>query len=404
MPTGAPGSWFRWPRLLFLLSLCAFGLAFATSEWSGHRWRIVKAVAFSPDATTLGVGLYNGVSVNIDFKWCEKDSAETVALFEAKSGSGPIILDQLLHLDIGPHTDTVRQFFRFSPDGYTLAVGNLDGTVKLWDWKTKRLLDTRSAGLRPIAAVTYSNDGQKLAAASHHVFAVWEGKPKQECKRFESHCTGISDLAFTPDDALLITADCWQQGVECYDLMHSDPEQPIYPLMAIAGGEDGAFALRYSPDRQSLAIGGYKSVAVWDVKARKTRFTISEEEAVAVAFSPDGQTLATAGYKRPKFWDTETGRPKGDFLPAYEVCCLDYSPDGRCLATGNLKGEVIVWDLAARTQIWSYRFDGHWRWGSLPFVSAIIGAGLLLVAAGVSLMSEGNSFSLEGNCSGSRTR
>ena len=50
----------------------------------------------------------------------------------------------------------------YSPDGKTLAAGYQDGTIRLWDVASHRLIST--AG-RPVYALAFSPDGTTLATA-----------------------------------------------------------------------------------------------------------------------------------------------------------------------------------------------------------------------------------------------
>src|SRR5262249_10874752 len=82
----------------------------------------------------------------------------------------------------------------------------------------------------------------------------------------------------------------------------------------------------------------------------------------AVTFSPDGGLLAAgcsspAGPgKRPRgavaLWDARTGEPAGS-LAGHDgpVVHLDFSRDGRRLATAGLDGKARVWDVASRKEL-----------------------------------------------------
>ncbi len=52
----------------------------------------------------------------------------------------------------------------FSPEGKRLASASVDGTVRLWDVKTGRLLTVLRGHPSGVADVAFSPDGRELAA------------------------------------------------------------------------------------------------------------------------------------------------------------------------------------------------------------------------------------------------
>ncbi|MFD7428196.1 trypsin-like peptidase domain-containing protein [Streptomyces sp. NPDC059818] len=83
----------------------------------------------------------------------------------------------------------------------------------------------------------------------------------------------------------------------------------------------------------------------------KRRLPGRNEVFKAVAFSPDGRTLAAGSVKGRspvRLWDAVTGRSRGGFTgPPADVTSLSFSPDGRSLASTRDK-DAVVWDMADR--------------------------------------------------------
>jgi len=120
----------------------------------------VDAVVFSPDGKTLATGSGDG----------------TVRLWDVASGrriGDPLTarIGDRLTGTTGPAGAVV-----FSPDGKTLATGNGDGTVRLWDVASGRQIGHPLTGTTgPIVSVVFSPDGKTLAASSRNgTVRLWD--------------------------------------------------------------------------------------------------------------------------------------------------------------------------------------------------------------------------------------
>src|SRR4051812_3397399 len=73
----------------------------------------------------------------------------------------------------------------------------------------------------------------------------------------------------------------------------------------------------------------------------------------SVDFSPDGKTIATGSADgTAKIWDKATGRELGTLLGHGNlVGPVRFSPNGKLLATGSVDRTIKLWDLAEQRNI-----------------------------------------------------
>lgn len=151
----------------------------------------------------------------------------------------------------------------FSPDGGTVASGSEDGTIKLWDVETRKLIATLEGNGYRVISVSFSPDGSVLASGSSDgTVELWDMAAKRSIATLAEHSDRVLSVAFSPDGTTLAS-----------------------------GSGDG-------------------TVKLWDVTSRRSTATLAEhsDEVLSVAFAPDGTVLASGSKDNTiKLWDVATG-------------------------------------------------------------------------------------------------
>jgi WD40 repeat protein len=206
-----------------------------------------------------------------------------------------------------------------SPDGRTLAAGDSNAEITLWDVadpdRPRRLGEPLRGPDGPIQTLAISPDGRELAAV------------------------GAGDGAFRWDV--------------------SDPGSPqALPLLP---DSSTTWGVAYDPRGEQVAVSDETGhVQLWDISGRPARehsLRIGDRAVFDVTFSPNGETLV-AGSKSGALvaWDlSSSGRPTRLDLPGSTfdswVNSTAFSPDGTFLAAGSSDLHVKIWDTSTWTPV-----------------------------------------------------
>ena len=159
------------------------------------------------------------------------------------------------------------------------------------------------------------------------------------------HSNDVWDVTFSPDSKMLATA-CADGFARIYNV----PEGKH--LATTAAKELNIWRLKFSPDSTSLATASgdanSTSVKVWDIKTGNEVLSLVGHIARVrgLDFSPDGKLIATGSRDRTiRIWSATDGRELKKFVldPAgEEIDDLDFTPDGNnLLATSRTAAELL---------------------------------------------------------------
>ena len=226
----------------------------------------------------------------------------------------------------------------YSPDGARMAAGYQDGTIRLWDLASRKLISATSWGAAPLA-LAFTDGGRVLQVADAAAVGTWNlNKTPRITALPLPGISGGTVVAFSPDGNTVATGATdgnirlWNAAtrLETGAPMSSDAQ----PVDAVA----------FSPDGPLLAAATQQEAG--------SALATGPAEIGALAFSPDGKILATGGRDgAARLWHVSTGSPVGTTMATgYAVGTLTFSADGTTLATAESDGTTELWNVATQTQ------------------------------------------------------
>jgi WD40 repeat protein len=286
------------------------------------RVKAVRALAFSPDKSTLAVPRGAGI-----------------VLIDVKSGQAIRTL--------GPLAGMVDSL-TYSPDGKMLTAGGFRELV-LFDPDTGAIRRRDAHFADRVVALAYSPDGKWLAAGGGSATIGGELKlieadtGKVAFESPSAHSDTIFGVSFRPDGTLLATA-----GADKFVRVWAVPSGER--VKSFEGHAHHVLDVGWKPDGRLLASAGADDVIkVWDYERGEAVRTIrghTKQVTRLVFIGKSGNFVTGSGDATARLWNIDGGNqirafPGGqDFLYAIAA-----SADGSLVAVGGEEGTVRIYSI-----------------------------------------------------------
>ncbi len=266
----------------------------------------------------------------------------------------------------------------FAPDGRTLASGDQEGSVRLWDLasgtgvdlldlprtKTRpgrewmddadprdRFLDTEV----PVLSLAYAPAHSLLAVGLTQGVLVYDFDSWMRshfARRLGGSCVVAFGRTPTVSGDLLAFTGYLEREIDVIDL-----EIPVIPLQQLTGFR-GILALASPPTLPLLAsaggLPGLPELLLWDLELGGPPIPLVGHDlpVYAVAFSPSGRHLVSGSRDGSvRLWDlcvpnALSGSSETLFADTGTVVSVAFRPDGRSVLAAYDTGRIVCWTLA----------------------------------------------------------
>ncbi|MFK7800070.1 MAG: AAA family ATPase [Anaerolineae bacterium] len=256
----------------------------------------------------------------------------------------------------------------WSPDGQQLAAGYRDGSAEVFstaDPTVRGIINPPN--IDRMADVVYSPDGKWLVGViENEKIQIWDTLIYEVVAEFDFSGFALDQVAFTPDSKNLLAPI----DGNIYVWSAADWEaDPVWTSIYVA--DEGLFidAITLSADGSKIALAmddGSYDVLVFgfpeiDPNDPLHTFTGNVHFINALDFSPDGRWLASGNrFSKIHVWDLDNPDADSVVLEDHQafILALDFSPDSQQLVSAADDNTVRVWD----TNDWtaeSQLLEGH---------------------------------------------
>jgi WD40 repeat protein len=238
----------------------------------------------------------------------------------------------------------------FSPCGTMMASGSSDATVRIWNISSGYCKCVLEGHLGWVLAVCWSGTGDRVISGSKDSTGrIWDIS-KQTCSKILREHTGwVTSVASLPGSSS-VASGSWDKTVKIYDSRSGD-------VLRAISTDDHICSIQFSTHGDKLLYTNQDSASILDLTTNM-RVAMINCNGRDATFSSDGTRAAWELNDEMKIWDIENGYSNSEAVNhhLYPVKVFSFAPDERLMASGS-QDVLKVWDLATGECLFTHNSD-----------------------------------------------
>lgn len=254
------------------------------------------------------------------------------------------------------HNDVLDHVIAFEDGAGAVTVAR-DAIVNRW--RIDRIAKGRFLGNHDLAgdAMAVLRDGRRaITKWEGNSIRIWDLDAAEPVRTWQAHEKAITDLAVSPNGKLALTCNGDDKDIPVWDIGSGRQVGLLKGHSAYVAG------IAVFPDGQrAMSVAGDQTSRIWDLRSGKAIRVLEEHPDVLlqqVRPLPMGVLAASISWDYVRIWDTVAGKSvftlhrwcEGQGVHMFQN--LAVHPSGQFIASADYGGEdVSVWDLATHRRV-----------------------------------------------------
>lgn len=242
----------------------------------------------------------------------------------------------------------------WSPEGQRIVTSSEDGSARIWDGDSGRPLVPRMDHGSEVWGVAWSPDGTRVVTGGKDSIArIWDSRSGRMLGLLKGHAGSIEQVEWSPNGRRIVTASR-DQTARVWDAVSGER------VFVLPHGQYGVHAAAWSPNSERLVTTGDDwNARVWDASSGRLLTKLDGDFITHAAWSPNGQFIVTASTgKSARVWFANSGLLMATLSGhTGRVLHVAYRADGRRIVTTSTDQTARVWDADScrpLAQMWGH--------------------------------------------------